>query len=230
MTISQKSLDFLLTNFVTNSREWFNEHKDEYREFVVEPLADLVMKLTPGMLAIDSGFITEPKIDRTISRIHRDMRMPHNRSKSRYRQNSWIVFIRDKKLYNGLPGFYFEIHPSGFGYGMGYYQASTASMKTMREMLLSGEPSAKKAVEAYEKQKVFSIEGEEYKRPKHSDAPENLHPWLERKGFSLVHDSDDFNLLFSEGLANVVMKNFKKIAPVYHFLTDVEARCVQKSI
>ena len=224
MPISQKSLDFLLTNYVTNSRDWFNEHKDEYREFVVEPLAELVRKLTPGMIEIDNGFITEPKIDKTISRIHRDMRIPQNRNKSRYRQNSWIVFIRDKKLYNGLPGFYFEMYPSGFGYGMGYYQASTASMKTMREMLLNGEPVAKKAVEVYEKQRVFKIEGEEYKRPKHPDAPENLHTWLERKSFSLVHDSEDFNLLFSENLADVIMKNFKKIAPVYHFLIDVEAR------
>jgi len=230
MTISQKSLDFLLTNYVTNSRDWFNEHKNEYREFVVEPLAELVTKLTPGMLEIDSGFIIEPKIDKTISRIHRDMRIPQNRNKSRYRQNSWIVFIRDKKLYNGLPGFYFEIYPGGFGYGMGYYQASTASMKTMREMLLDEEPSAKKAVEAYEKQKIFTIEGEEYKRPRYLDAPKNLHPWLERKGLSLVHDSEDFDLLFSENLADVIMNNFKKIAPVYHFLIDVEARRIHKSV
>ena len=224
MPISQKSLDFLLTNYVTNSRDWFNEHKDEYKSLVVEPLSELVTALAPDMLKIDSQFITVPKIDKTISRIHRDMRMHHNHSQSRYRQNCWIIFIRDKKLYNGLPAYYFEMHPGGFGYGMGYYQASSDSMKAIREMLLAGEPSANKALKAYNSQNAFTIEGEEYKRPKYPHAPEPLRPWLEKKSFSLNKNSEDFDLLFSKNLASVMMSDFKKIAPVYHFLCAAEAR------
>lgn len=224
MAISQASLDFLFKNYATDSREWFTEHRKEYLKLVVEPLAELVTALTPGMLEIDSGFITEPKVDRTISRIHRDMRIPQNRTKGRYRPNCWILFTRDKKIYQGLPAFYMEMDPAGFTYGMGYYHASTETMRLLRDMLISGEPSAKKALKAYEGQSIFTLKGEEFKRPKYADKPENLRVWLEKRSFSLTCESDDFDLLFSDNLADVLLDGFKKIAPVYRFLCDVEAR------
>lgn len=224
MAISQKSLDFLLQNYVTDDREWFNEHRGDYRRLVVEPLAELVTKMTPGMLTIDSGFITEPKIDRTISRIYRDMRIPQNRTQGRYRPNCWIMFTRDKKLYHGLPAYYMEMDAAGFTYGMGYYQASTDTMRLMREMLLAGEPTAKKALAAFESQDIFSMEGEDFKRPRYGDRPENLRLWLEKKNFSLICQSGDFDLLFSEQLAEALVSRFKAVAPVYDFLCAVEAR------
>lgn len=229
MPISQKSLDFLFKNWATNSREWFLEHKGEYTRLVVEPLAELVTKLTPGMLEIDPQLITEPKIDKTISRIYRDMRIPQNRSGSRYRQNCWILFIRDKKLYNGLPAFYFEMDPASFSYGMGYYQAATDSIRTIKDMILNGEPAAKKALRAYDSQSSFVITGAEYKRLKYPDAPENLRPWLERRDFSFIRECDDFDLLFSKNLADVILEDFKKIAPVYDFFMAAEARRIRDS-
>lgn len=224
MPITQQSLDFLFKNWATDSREWFQEHRQDYLQLVVEPLKQLVIDLTPGMLEIDESFITEPKIDRTISRIHRDMRIPHNRSGPRYRQNVWLIFIRDKKLYNGLPAFYMEMDPGSFTYGMGYYQPAAESMHIFRQMLLSGEPAAKKAVRAFERQSVFHVEGEQYKRPKHPDAPKSLLPFIERKSLSLVRESEDFGLLFSENLADTLLADFRKIAPFYHFLIEVESR------
>lgn len=224
MAISQATLDFLLTNYVTDSREWFNEHREDYRRLVVEPMAELVIALTPGMLKIDEGFITEPKIDRTISRIYKDMRIPRNRSGGRYRPNCWITFAREKKIYQGMPAYYLEITPSSYSYGMGYYQAAPETMSILREMMLAGEPQAKKAISAFERQKVFELVGEAFKRPRYPDAPEKLRKWLEKKSFSLVCESTDFELLFSENLAEVLLGQFKSIAPVYDFACAVEAR------
>ena len=99
-----KTLDFLFENRVNNSKEWFDDHRFSYNEFVVKPLAGLVEELTPTMLKIDSSFIVEPKIDRTISRIRRDTRFSHD--KSIYRDVQWISFMRNKKLYFGYPGFF----------------------------------------------------------------------------------------------------------------------------
>ena len=224
MAISQATLDFLFTNHMNDSREWFIEHKDDYYRLVVEPLAELVIRLTPGMLKIDRRFITEPKIDRTISRIYRNMRIQQNRSRGRYRPNCWIVFTRDKNLYHGLPAYFLELDPAGFTYGMGYYQASTETMRTLRAMLLAGEPAAKKALKAFEKQSVFTLEGEDFKRPHYADKPANLRPWLEKRNFSLLRESQDFDLLFSEQLADVLLEQFQAIAPVYDLLCAVDAR------
>ncbi|QQO08762.1 DUF2461 domain-containing protein [Breznakiella homolactica] len=220
MALSQKTLEFLFQNRMEDSRDWFNEHRGEYREYVLEPLAQLVTDLTPGMLEIDPLFITEPKVDRCISRIHRDVRF--SRDKSLYRENCWILFIRDKKLYNGLPAFYFEVNPANFIYGMGYYQASTASMQAIRKLIIAGTPAFKNAFEAYKTQDTFHIEGDRYKRSKYPDQPEELREWLDRKGLSFNASCADKKLLFSDSLSSFLLEGFRKLAPVYHFLFSAE--------
>ena len=224
MAISQAMLDFLLTNSVTDSRTWFEEHKEDYRRLVVAPLAELVTRLTPGMLAIDGGFITEPRIDRTISRIYRDMRIPQNRERGRYRANCWIMFARERKLYFGEPTFYLELDPAGYSYGMGYYQASTDTMRALRALILADEPATKKALTAFARQKTFSLEGERFKRPHYAEQPESKRDWLERRSISLLCQSQDFEQLFSENFADILLGQFQSIAPVYALFRAAEAR------
>lgn len=224
MPFSQATLDFLFQNWVSNSKEFFEAHREDYRKLLVEPFQALVTALTPGMLKIDAGFITEPKIDRTISRIHRDLRIPSNRAKSRYRENCWLVFSRDKKLYNGLPAYYFEINPGGFNYGMGYYRASGEAMAAIRAMLLAGEPPAKAALRVFQKQDTFSMYGESYKRSRYPDQPEALRLWLDRKGIGFERESTDFDLLFSERLADRLLADFQVLVPIYRFFLAAEAR------
>ncbi len=222
MPFTKETLDFLMQNRLHDSRDWFNEHKATYNEVVLSPFKDLVASLTPAMLAIDDALITEPRVDRTISRIHRDTRF--SKDKSLYRDNCWLNFMREKKLYNGLPAFYFEINPSGFSYGMGYYQASTASMSVIRELILRREPSFLAALEAFQNQDVFKMEGEEYKRSRHPDQPDHLKMWLDKKSFYFVRESGDFGLLYSEKLADTLRDGFNILAPVYKFLCAAESR------
>ncbi len=222
MALSQKTLEFLFRNRMEDSREWFNEHREDYREYVLGPLARLVEDLAPGMLKIDPQFITEPKVDRCISRIYRDVRF--SRDKSLYRENCWVIFIRDKKLYNGLPAFYFEVDPAQFAYGMGYYQASSASMQSIRNLILAGTPAFKQSLKAYKNQDIFRIEGECYKRSKYPDQPEELREWLDRKSLSFNASNVNKKILFSDSLGDFLLEGFRKLAPVYHFLLTAEDR------
>ena len=109
MRITDEALDFLFINRINNSREFYQQHKSQYRALVVEPLAELVERLAPAVLSIDDQIDCTPKIGKCISRIHRDTRFSYD--KSLYRDTAWIGFMRIKKLYNGLPGFFFEISP-----------------------------------------------------------------------------------------------------------------------
>ena len=88
----------------------------------------------PGNVEIDGEFITEPRVDKTISRIWRDTRYTHD--PSLYRENMWIIFKRGRMHTTEFPGIYFEITPDGFGYGCGFYHASTSYMNTLRKSIL----------------------------------------------------------------------------------------------
>ena len=219
---SQQTLDFLLENRIMDSKPWFLEHRDIYETQVLAPLRALVEALTPAMLAIDPTLICEPKVGRSISRIYRDTRFSKN--KAIFREVMWCLFIRDKRLYHGLPAFFFEVSPAGYRYGCGYYSASAETMAAARTLILRGDPSWQAALRAFEAQDVFVLDDARYKRSRHPDAPERLRAWLDQKSICLLHEGDDRALLFSPALPDRLAADFAAIAPVYHFLMHAEAQ------
>lgn len=220
MNFSKEGLDFLFENRLMDSKPWFLEHKGIYEEKVLEPMRELVEALSPVMLEIDDRMICEPKIGRSISRIYRDTRF--SRDKSIFREKIWCVFLRDKKLYDGLPAFFAEITPDGFSYGCGYYKASTASMERFRELVLNDDKDYKAARKAVEKSEIFDLYAEKFKRTKFPNESEKKREWLDMKNIGAICYSNDFELLFSDNLAEKLAADFKTLAPFYKFLMKVE--------
>ncbi len=219
MPISAKSLDFLFENKLKNSKQWYDDHREDYITYVRKPLEELVTALTPTMLKIDDKLICEPKVGKSIARIRRDTRF--SQDKSLYRDNPWISFMREKKLYNGLPAFFAEISPNGLFYGCGYYQASTESMENMRTLILEGDKDFKAALRAFKNQDVFELTGEAYKRNHYPDKSGELQNWLNRKNICLTAYSNDFELLFSDKLSDKLAHDFLLIEPIYKFMMKI---------
>jgi len=226
MPFSNETINFLFENRVMDSKVWFTEHRADYDRLVLEPMRELVNALAPTVLSIDPLFICEPKVGRSISRIYRDTRFSHD--KSFFRDVMWCVFIRDKKLYNGLPGLFFEFSPKGFRYGCGYYQASADAMEAMRGMIIADEKSYKTARKAFEKQSVFYIENTKYKRSRHPEQPEDKREWLDQRSLCFITASDDFDLLYSDALADKLAADFKLLIPMYDFMMAAEARVIKR--
>lgn len=216
---SKEALRFLLENRMNNNREWYEAHKHEYRKYVYEPFVELVKALAPSMKEIDDGIITVPS--KIISRVRRDTRF--TKDKSLYRDNAWIVFLRDKSQMSVSPCFWFELGQYGISYGVGYYKAQNASMAKMRELILDRHPSFLAAQKAYENQDEFVIGGEEYKRTRYADQPDNIRQWLNRKNIYFENVRRDFGPAFSAELPDMLTKGFRKLKPVYDFLLLVES-------
>ena len=226
MPFSEETVKFLFENRVMDSKSWFLEHRADYDRLVLEPMRELVVGLEPAMLSIDPQLICEPKVGRSISRIYRDTRFSND--KSIFRDVMWCVFIRDKKLYNGLPGFWFEFSPRIFRYGCGYYQASSESMDAMRDMIIADEKSFKAAQKAFNKQSVFHLGDSKYKRSRYPDQPEEKREWLDLRSMDFITESEDFDLLFSDALAEKLSADFKLLAPMYDFMMAAEARIFKR--
>lgn len=224
MPYSAATLDFLFENKMQNSRQWYQEHKPDYQELVVKPTVALIMELAPAMEKIDDQITIDPK--RMISRVHRDMRRV--RDGILYRSNIWFVFARGKRSDVENPAFYFEFSPEGFSYGCGCYMAGSAYMEQYRSMILTNDILFQQARDALEGQRKFAVGGDCYKRSKFPNQPEELRYYLDRKGLYATHTSKDFDLLFSDKLADTLKRDFKKIAPLYHFMMAVAERTPRK--
>ena len=174
MPISRETLSFLIENRLQNSREWFHEHKDTYRRYVLQPLMELAGELAPVMWEIDGEIIAEPKVGKAISRINRDTRF--TKDKSLYREVMWLAYTRDRKRYPCHPGFFFEVSPDGFRYGCGCYYMPPAVMERLRRLVLDGNSVFTAARREVEGQSHFQLEGDFYKRTRYPGQPAALQP------------------------------------------------------
>ncbi|MDR0806375.1 MAG: DUF2461 domain-containing protein [Enterobacteriaceae bacterium] len=215
---SQQGLTFLQEVRIHNSKEWFDENRHIYDEQILTPFRCLVDDLSQSMLMIDEEFEIRPAIGKTLSRIHRDTRFSHD--KSRYRSRMWLTFKRHSKDWKESPAYFFEIAPDFYRYGLGYYNAGKQTMDLLR-LLMRTEPKEFLAVAKCCKS-PFELDGESYKRPLVKEQDAKIANWYNRKSFAVMTTSQEMEKLFSENLLTELEQGFKQLAPLYHYLMRVE--------
>lgn len=225
MPFSKRSLDFLFENKLHDSKEWYEEHKDIYREHITKPFAALASELESFFEETDSELICTPK---RISRVRRDTRF--TKDKSLFRDHIWITVSRPKERFEQIPGFYFCIEQTGFSLGCGYYQAGTNSMEAVRKLILCDDSSFAEVEKALKAAPEFTLEGEMYKRSRFPGESEEKQNWLNRKSLCVNLSSSDLELLFGSGLAEYLKCEFAKIVPFYRFLMHAEETAAKESI
>lgn len=98
---SPESMEFFEKLAANNNKLWFEDHRDDFEQYLTGPLKSLVSDLSDTMLAIDPELVTIPTVDKTISRIYRDTRF--SRNKSPYKTCLWITFKRRGSDWKSAP-------------------------------------------------------------------------------------------------------------------------------
>ncbi|MHC4648028.1 MAG: DUF2461 domain-containing protein [Planctomycetota bacterium] len=218
---SPKTLKFLRGLKANNDKAWFEGHRADYEAYVLQPLRDLVTDLGDYMLDIDPYFEITPAINKTISRIYRDTRF--SKDKSPFRSTVWFTFKNQNKDWTTLVcGYFFELAPASYRYGMGFYNAAPAIMSKFREMIDENPKEFAKAISLFDKQKTFVLEGDKYKRIIDKTKPEEIQNWYQRKNMYLVCNRKIDDILFSNKLVDDLIYGFGLIAPFYHYLQRID--------
>ncbi|NTV45794.1 MAG: DUF2461 domain-containing protein [Chlorobiales bacterium] len=215
---SAKSFRFLHGLQKHNTREWFEPHKPDYQQFILQPLQALVEDLAPLMVGIDSKFEVTPAVSKTISRIYRDTRF--SKDKVPYKTNHWITFKRPSKEWQNHPAYFFELSPESYRFGMGFYCADRVTMDRFRADLDRNPKSFLSAIRFFNEGQ-FELAGENYKRPLKPDIPSELRDWYNSKSPYLVRsfavEKDGIPASFAGDLAD----SFVKMAPLYQYFSNV---------
>ena len=210
--ISADSLYLLAENRFQDSKAFYEEHKPQINQTVVHPLRQLVADLTPAMLAVD------PLLGGHVSRVRRDNRFTHD--KSMYRENMWIVFMRDKRAYNWcLPAFYLDFSLARAEWGLGFYSATPAVMRALRRRVEADIPRAEAAVLAA-RQAGFELGGRPYARPRSTaETPDLLRPFYDCRSVDLSRcESGDF--VADRHLPDRLLAGYRALTPMYHLLME----------
>ena len=217
---SRKTLKFLKGLEANNNKVWFDSHRSDYEEYVLQPLRYLVTDLGNFMLDIDPRFEITPFINKTISRIYRDTRF--SKDKSPYRSTVWFTFKNPRKDWaTRVCGYFFELSINSYRYGMGFYDAAPSIMSKFREMIDENPKEFNKVISFFTKQHTFVLEGDKYKRIIDKTKPEKIQEWYQRKSMYLVCNRKIDDALFSRKLINNLKNGFDMLAPLYQYLQKV---------
>jgi uncharacterized protein (TIGR02453 family) len=220
---SRKTFTFLRDLGRHNDKAWFEAHRPVYEQHVLQPLRDLVTDLADAMLGIDLSFEVEPAVGKTISRIYRDTRFA--RDKSPFRDCMWITFKRpgmDWSRY--IPGYFLEINRTWYRYGLGFYDAAPDLMARFRRRIDEDPKTFLKAVAWFDKQDIFTLQGEPYKRPIGRDKPEPIRTWYQYKSFYLSRDCGIDDTILSPQFADRLATHFIMAAPLYHYIRRIASQ------
>lgn len=213
---SSKGLRFLREVRKRNSKPWFEENRSVYTDHLLAPFQQLVAVLSGTMLSIDPIFEVRPAINKTISRIYRDTRFSND--KSLYRDTMWLTFKRPVKDWQDRPGFFFELTPTTYRYGMGFYQARRNTMDTFRQTIDQNPRKFLRATSFYRTDNRFELHGEKYKRPLESDHPDTIQDWYQRKSWYLACNRKIDDVVQSPDLVDELREGFVMLKSLYLFV------------
>ncbi len=192
-----------------NYREWFEEHKQQYRE-ALEVFNLFVEKLIEGIATFDVA-IKHLTVKDCTYRIYRDIRFSND--KTPYKSHMG-AFISPGGKNGGKSGYYFHIEGKESNYigshilSSGIYRPEPIVIKSIREeIMLNG----KEFIKAIEIAEGFTLEraGALRRVPRDFPADSEFAELFKLKDFFLTKNIDD-NFLLDKNLVVNTVSEFKK--------------------
>ncbi|MBU0720622.1 DUF2461 domain-containing protein [bacterium] len=107
---SKKTLTFLRTIRKNNNKEWFEAHKNEYEELILNPSRAFVVEMGEHLQALEPTINAEPKINKSLFRIYRDTRRMGS-NKEPLKSRIGIIFWQGKGKRLQSSSFYLHFSP-----------------------------------------------------------------------------------------------------------------------
>ncbi len=206
---------FLIELSLNNNKLFFEANKQRYLDHVKAPMTALAKELLPTMLKIDPEFNTN--LGSIQSRIYRDARRTHGADP--YRDHAWLGFKHPQAMTSECFSMYFEIEPSGYGYGMGCYAPSSALLQPIRAHM-AADPQTFLNLATAPGLSRFTVVGEMYKKDHYPSAPDALKPYINRRKLSWCYFNPDLRpTMDGEAFFQEIKNAMLDMAALYQFIT-----------
>lgn len=211
-----ETVDFMWGIRFNNEKSWFEDHKQAYLDHFYKPMRDLAGEVYEHLTGAypDGGLIVR------VSRIYRDAR--RLRGRGPYKDHLWFSVEQPHEQWTESPCFWFELEPEGWGYGMGCYMVRPVTMARLRARMDADPRPMEKLTRALNGQSEFTLQGEEYRRPKAEAASPLLEPWYRKKNYSIGHTDKLTDELFSRDIVDHLCRGYDFLLPWYRYVSTLD--------
>uniref|UniRef100_UPI004049D560 DUF2461 domain-containing protein n=1 Tax=Gelidibacter sp. TaxID=2018083 RepID=UPI004049D560 len=211
-TFSQKVLDFFKQLEQNNDRDWFNEHKKEFKAIEAEA--------KKGYNALLEGLRQHDDVDSLkLFRIYRDVRFSKN--KAPYKTHFGGSFHRRKPELRG--GYYLHIQPNNESFiATGFWEPSPADLQRIRKEFEMDASEMRSILSDKTFKSVWgNFVGDELKTaPKGFDKEHPDIDLIRKKQYIFTKKYTDKDVL-SEGFLDDVNASFKAVRPYFDYMSNV---------
>ena len=217
---SKDTIQFFKELKANNDKVWFEANRNRFENNVMGPAKQFVLQMGPMLQQFRPDLYFEPKIDKSIFRLHRDVHF----SKNKLPYKTRIAFIfwegNRKKLENS--GFYFHVEPEKVVIAAGVHQFPPPMLKAYREAVVS-ETLGPKLIDATStlQQNGYNIGEPHYKKVPRGFDPDHPNSLLLRyNGMGTMESTDLPDEFYSEELVYFCFEKFKKMLPIHEWLVE----------
>ena len=224
---SKEALIFLDSIIKNNNKEWFEAHRTEYEEFILEPSRSFVVEMGEHLQALEPTINAEPKINKSLYRIYRDTRrMGANKAPIKHRIG--FIFWQGNTKRMQSSSFYLHFSPDELLVATGVRWFEKPMLDAFREYIKDDAKrrelwSILESIKAMGKGYTHLEKG--YKRYPRGFNAEMEHVELSLyKGMATFKTLDPKLIADGERLIETLYEIYKDMLPLQRFMYEVSLR------
>jgi uncharacterized protein (TIGR02453 family) len=186
------------------------------------PARDFVFFMGERLKEIAPEVVADPRINRSIFRIHRDTRF--SKDKTPYKDHLGILFWEGKLPKMESSGFYFHLQPPILMLGAGIHCFSKPVLKVYRDTVVDPRMGKllEKAISDVKNKGAYEIGGSHYKRtPKGYDPDHQYAGFLLHNGLWAGWTVKAPKELHSNKIVDFCYERFQEMAPLHYWLKEM---------
>jgi uncharacterized protein (TIGR02453 family) len=223
----REALPFLASIAQNNNKEWFEAHRDEYENYILNPSRAFVVEMGEHLQALEPTIHAEPKINRSLYRIYRDTRRM-GANKAPIKTRIGVIFWQGNGKRMQSSSFYMHFSPESLYVATGVRWFEKPMLDAFRETIKNDAKRAELASilrEIKAKDKNYTHLEKGYKR-----YPKGFNKDMPHADLSLYKGMATYTLLDphliedGEKLIDTLYKIYEDMLPLQQFMYDVSLR------
>ena len=206
-----------------NTKEWFDEHRNDYEDFVKQPSCEFVISLGEKLKKIVPALNAIPKVNKSLFRINRDTRFSNDKSPYKTNLGIWLWEGEGKRM--ECSGFYFHLGDKNLMLGVGMHMFPKGLLEPYRQAVINKKfgPKLRETVKKVSN-KGYNVVGKHYKRvPRGYEASHKNAEFLQYNGLTAGIESKIPKEFYTEALVDYALNHFKNMVPLHEWLRQAVA-------
>jgi uncharacterized protein (TIGR02453 family) len=222
---SPETLQFFSELAFNNNKPWFDTHRADYDDFVLEPAREFVLAIGDRLKELAPNVMADPRVNKSIFRIYRDTRFSRDKMPYKTHLALWFPVNQGGEKFDH-PGYYFHLESGNLMLGAGIHGFSQPLLKAYRDAVIDPELGSAlgKAVKSVG-DKGYSLGEKTYKRtPRGYDPDHKRAEMLLYSGLTTGKDLGLPNELYNSNLIAYCFQYFQEMAPIVDWLEKITER------